>query len=82
MFAAINADSQSEGAAPVGETAEATQARLVAAYEHALRSLQAGDRAEAQGTWRDSLSGWLNRVLTLTHFLPLLLVSAVPPRAG
>ncbi len=52
MFAAINADSRSEATQEAGETVEAKAARLTSTYEQALRKLQEGERAEAEGVCR------------------------------
>ena len=46
-FAAINVDDE-QGAAEQGATLEAQEARVIAAYEAALRAVQAGETGAAE----------------------------------
>lgn len=49
MFASINAAEEDAEEAARVETAEAKASRLAASYRDALRHLQRGERAEAEG---------------------------------
>lgn len=49
MFASINAAEEDAEEAARVETAEAKASRLTASYRDALRHLQRGERAEAEG---------------------------------